>query len=102
MAASAALRHIGPMWSSDAASSKQPKRETRPHVGLMPVTPFAADGKRIDPPVSEPSEPKQRPAAVATPEPLDDAPDQWSRCHGLTGGAMSGWWSANAPSVSWS
>jgi hypothetical protein len=72
------------MWSSDAASSKQPKRETRPHVGLIPVTPLAADGKRIEPPVSEPSEPKHRPAAVATPEPLDEAPDQWSRCQGLT------------------
>ena len=49
--------------------------------------PLAADGKRIEPPVSEPSEPKHRPAAVATPEPLDDAPDQWSRCQGLSGGA---------------
>jgi hypothetical protein len=37
---------------------------------------LAADGKRIEPPVSEPSEPKHNPAAVATPEPLDDAPDQ--------------------------
>ena len=52
--------------------------------------PLAADGKRIDPPVSVPSEPKQRPAAVATPEPLDDAPDQWSRCQGLTGGTIVG------------
>ena len=91
MPASAELRHIGPMWSSDAASSKQPKRETRPQVGFNPVTPFAAEGNRIDPPVSEPSEPKHRPAAVATPEPLDDAPDQWSRCQGFTGGATSGW-----------
>ena len=64
------------MWSSEAASSKQPKRETRPQVGFKPVLPLAAEGKRIEPPVSEPSEPKHRPAAVATPEPLDDAPDQ--------------------------
>ena len=62
------------MWSSEAASSKQPWRETRPQVGFRPVLPLAADGKRIEPPVSEPSEPKHRPAAVATPEPLDDAP----------------------------
>ena len=34
------------------------------------------EGKRIDPPVSEPNEPKQRPAAVATAEPDDDAPVQ--------------------------
>ena len=71
---SVALRHIGPMWSSEAASSKQPKRETRPQVGFKPVLPLAAEGKRIEPPVSDPSEPKHRPAAVATPEPLDDAP----------------------------
>ena len=90
IAASVALRHIGPMWSSEAASSKQPKRETRPQVGFNPVLPLAADGKRIDPPVSEPSEPKHRPAAVATPEPLDDAPDQWSRCQGLSGAAIVG------------
>src|SRR5262245_35751434 len=91
IAASVALRHIGPMWSRDAASSKQPWRDTRPQVGLRPVTPSAADGRRIEPPVSEPSEPKHRPAAVDTPEPLDDAPDQWSACHGLTGGAIDGW-----------
>ena len=87
------------MWSSEAASSKAPLTDTRPQVGFRPVTPLAADGKRIDPPVSVPSDPKHRPAAVATPEPLDDAPDQWSACQGFTGGRMSGWWSANAPSV---
>ena len=37
---------------------------------------WAVDGNRIEPPVSEPSEAKQSPAAVATPEPEDDAPDQ--------------------------
>src|SRR5690349_2497496 len=91
IAASVALRHIGPMWSSDAASSKQPWRETRPQVGFRPVLPFAAEGKRIEPPVSDPSDPKQRPAAVATPDPLDEAPDQWSGCQGFTGGGTSGW-----------
>ena len=40
-------------------------------MGLTPTIPFMADGKRIDPPVSLPSEAKQRPAAVATPDPLD-------------------------------
>jgi hypothetical protein len=34
------------------------------------------EGKRIEPPVSEPSEAKQRPAAVATPEPEDETPVQ--------------------------
>ena len=53
----AALRAMGPMWSSVAASSNTPWRLTRPQVGLRPVTPLAAQGKRIDPPVSDPSEP---------------------------------------------
>ena len=34
------------------------------------------DGKRIEPPVSEPSEAKQRPDAVATPEPDEETPGQ--------------------------
>ena len=75
-AASAALRAIGPIWSRESARVKMPWRLTRPQVGLIPVRPQAEDGKRIEPPVSEPSEPKHRPAAVATPEPLDDAPVQ--------------------------
>ena len=70
-AASRVLRVIGPTWSSDSASARTPKRLTRPQVGLSPTMPLAADGKRIDPPVSLPSDPKQSPAAVATPEPLD-------------------------------
>ena len=39
-------------------------------------SPFMVEGKRIEPPVSEPSEAKQRPAAVATPEPEDETPVQ--------------------------
>lgn len=34
------------------------------------------EGKRIEPPVSEPSEAKHRPAAVAAPEPDDEEPVQ--------------------------
>jgi hypothetical protein len=34
------------------------------------------EGKRIEPPVSEPSEAKHRPAAVAEPEPDEEAPVQ--------------------------
>jgi hypothetical protein len=68
-----------------------PCLDTRPHVGLRPVTPLAADGRRIDPPVSEPREPKHSPAAVATPDPLEDTPDQVAASHGLTGVGRSGW-----------
>ena len=76
MPASMALRAMVPTWSSDAASSAAPWRLTRPHVGFSPVRPFAADGQRIDPPVSEASEPYAMPAATATPEPLDEMPGQ--------------------------
>ena len=43
---------------------------------MSPKRPHAAAGKRIDPPVSLPSDAKARPAAGATPEPLEEAPDQ--------------------------
>ena len=91
IAASATVRVIGPMWSSEPASSSTPWRLTRPQVGLRPTMPHWADGKRIDPPVSEPSEPKQRPAAVATPEPLDETPVHRPSSQGLTGMSKSGW-----------
>ena len=76
IAQSSALRHIGPIWSSDSASGKTPARLTRPQVGFSPLRPFMVEGKRIEPPVSEPSEAKQRPAAVATPEPRGREPVQ--------------------------
>lgn len=47
-----------------------------PQVGLIPVNPQVAEGKRIDPPVSLPSDPKHIPAAVATPDPVDEEPTQ--------------------------
>lgn len=42
----------------------------------MPVILFAAQGKRIDPPVSVPKEPKHSPDAKATAEPLEEEPAQ--------------------------
>ena len=52
------------------------------------------------PPVSEPSAPYARPAATETPDPDDETPVQRSAAQGFTGGATSGWWFENAPSVS--
>jgi hypothetical protein len=43
---------------------------------LIPVNPQVADGNRIEPPVSLPIEPKQSPAEVATPDPLEEEPTQ--------------------------
>ena len=56
-AQSAAERAIGPMWSRVSESAKAPARLTRPRPGLSPVTPQPWEGKRIEPPVSVPSEP---------------------------------------------
>src|SRR5699024_11969819 len=98
IAASRALRVMGPRWSRLGARSKIPARLTRPQVGFMPVTPFAPDGRRIDPPVSEPSAPKARPAATETPDPLEETPDQVPSSHGLTGVGRSGWGAEDAPS----
>ncbi len=97
--ASAALRVIGPTWSRLSASGSTPWRLTRPQVGLMPVSPLAPHGKRIDPPVSVPMLPWHSPAAVATPDPLDEEPTQWSACQGFCGTGSDGWCTENAPSV---
>ena len=62
--------------------------------------PLACEGKRIEPPVSVPSAPKQSPLATATPDPEDDPPGQKALPQGLIGGEIAGWYSAKAPSVS--
>ena len=54
--------------------------------------PHAADGKRIEPPVSVPSAAVQSPAATATPDPLEEMPVQRASFQGLTGGSTDGWW----------
>ena len=56
-AAAAAVRVIGPTWSIESESGNTPCRLTRPQVPFRPVRPLAPEGKRIEPPVSEPSEP---------------------------------------------
>ena len=49
----------------------------------MPVTPLIAEGKRIEPPVSVPTAPKQLRAATATPEPPLEPAAKRSMFHGL-------------------
>ena len=53
-AQSRTVRASGPITSSDHDIGMVPKRLTRPRVGLMPTTPLAAAGQRMEPPVSEP------------------------------------------------
>src|SRR5262245_31908248 len=60
-----------------------PQRDTRPYVGLRPTTPLNAAGRRIEPPVSVPSEPRHERTATATAEPPDDPPGTRSSPQGL-------------------
>src|SRR5215831_16123279 len=82
---------IGPAWSKEEANATIPQREQRPYVGLIPTVPVIAAGWRIEPPVSVPVAPRQRPAATAAAEPPEDPPgtsgrlDPWRR-QGLTTG----------------
>src|SRR5260370_21123016 len=86
---SSAERHMGPILSSVQASDMAPRRLTSPYVGRNPVTPQNALGVRMDPEVSEPSANVTSPAAVATPEPLDDPPAQRVRSHGFIAGPVA-------------
>ncbi len=60
-----------------------PAQAHPPGRGFNPTVPHSEDGMRIDPPVSEPSEPKHSPAATAAAEPPDDPPVTRSRFQGL-------------------
>src|SRR6266481_1767717 len=68
MAASRTVRANGPAWSSEDAYATMPKREQRPYVGLMPTMPVSAAGWRIEPPVSVPTAPRQRPGDTTGPK----------------------------------
>src|SRR5690625_1155869 len=98
MRQSRADRANGPNVSSVRESGSVPALETTPRVGLRPVTPFALPGPRIEPPVSEASAAKHRPAAVAAALPLEDVPTQVSGSHGLKGVGKSTPRSARAAS----
>ena len=54
MAASSTDRQRGPMWSSVLLSGTTPSVGISPRRGFKPTRPHAADGIRIEPPVSEP------------------------------------------------
>jgi hypothetical protein len=69
VAASATVRHIGPVTSWLWARGTTPDRLVRPSVGLIPTMPQVADGQTIDPSVSVPSVPAARLAAAAMPDP---------------------------------
>ena len=74
MAESLTVRLSGPTVSSETDKGNTPERETSPWVGLIPISPHAAAGSLIDPPVSLPSDTGTIPAATTAPEPEDEPP----------------------------
>ncbi len=65
---------IGPAWSKEGASGKQPSIGTSAKVGLKPTTPQQAAGMRIEPPESLPRPTTASPAATAAAEPPLEPP----------------------------
>ena len=82
-ATSSTFPAIGPTVSSFGTSGKTPSVGIRPHCDLRPTTSQAADGRRIEQPVSEPSASSQRPAASAAADPDDEPPVVFPGCVGL-------------------
>src|SRR5215813_880323 len=50
--------------------------------------PHIEAGLRTDPPVSVPRAAGTKPAATATPDPLEDPPEKWSRCQAFRAGGQ--------------
>ncbi len=73
-ATSATLRPIGPTVSSDGQSGKTPSSGRSPQRGFSPTVPQAADGSRIEHPVSVPIARSTSPAASAAALPDDEPP----------------------------
>ena len=89
-AASSTERASGPGVSSVVLSGSTPYVLILPAVTFRPTTPHHAAGSRTEPPVSVPIATGARPAATATPEPLEDPPGVLCTAgsHGLRGVPM--------------
>src|SRR6478672_501528 len=74
VAASRTVELKVPMLSSVGAEGKMPSIGHHPAPDLYPTTPHSAAGTRTEPPASVPMANADRPAAMATAEPLLDPP----------------------------
>ena len=82
-ATSSTLRPIGPTVSNDGQSGKTPVVGTSPSRVFSPTVSHAAEGRRIEQPVSVPMPRSQRPAASAAALPLEEPPVVLPGCVGL-------------------
>jgi len=76
IAASAAVRAIGPVLSSSQSSGAMPAMLTRPRVGNTPTSALVAAGMRIELPVSVPLPSTAMFAAIAVTMPPDEPPGE--------------------------
>ena len=83
MAASSALRQIGPVLSSVQLKVIAPDRLMEPNVGRKPVAPQAFEGEIMEPCVSVPIAKGTNPATVAAAEPAEEPLDPLNKFHGL-------------------
>src|SRR5215217_2667639 len=83
VAASATVRHMGPVTSWLWAIGTTPERLVSPRVGLIPTRALWEEGQTIDPSVSVPRAPAARLAAAAVPDPELEPHGLWSSTYGL-------------------
>src|SRR3954464_10696829 len=83
IAASVALRQIGPVLSRLQLSTMAPVLLMEPKLGRNPVTPQVCEGEMIDPHVSVPIAKGSSPAETAAAEPADEPLDPFSRFQGF-------------------
>src|SRR3954466_4926898 len=94
-------RAMGPTLSMLQESDMQPKRLTRPKVGLKPLAEQRRQGETMLPSVSVPIAKPTSPATTAAVEPADDPLEPSSGFHGLRVMPPNHWSpSASAPTVS--
>src|SRR5215207_7751233 len=83
MAASSAVRQIGPALSRLQQSTIAPLLLTVPKLGRKPVAPQRVDGETMEPRVSVPIVKGSKPATTEDADPADDPLEPCWRFHGF-------------------
>src|SRR5690606_41410445 len=85
-AASATVREMGPLVEKPARSGMIGPEEIRPRLGLMPYSPQAEAGMRIEPAPSLPCATGASPPAAAAAAPPRDPPAERETVQGVVAG----------------